>query len=222
MPDTAQAPDFVPTARTKVKRLYQRAHYDRKTVYEILDALLVCHVAYVIDGQPYVTPTAFWREDDWVYWHGSSASRMLRTTEGGIPVSLSVDQLDGLVLARSAFHHSMNYRSVVVFGRARLVEDAAERDAALAALVEHVVPGRNADCREPNETELKQTKVLKLSLTESSAKIRTGAPGDEDEDYALPHWAGVIPLSITAHAPEADPKLPADIPLPDYLQNYSR
>lgn len=204
-PDAA----FPVTDHTRVKRLPERGHYDQATVYAILDAALVCHVGYTIDGRPVVTPTACWREDNHLYWHGSSASRMLRAQAKGIPVCVTVTHLDGLVLARSGFHHSINYRSVMAFGEAEVVTEPAEKLAALRGFVERVVPGRWDMLRETTSQELKATSVLRLDLREVSAKVRTGPPKDEEEDYALPVWAGVVPVTTTLRPPEPDPRLSA-------------
>jgi len=207
---------FVPTERTRVKRLPERGKYDRETVYAILDAALVCHVGYNIDGRPYVTPTACWREGTHLYWHGSSASRMLRTQSHGIPVCVTVTHIDGLVLARSAFHHSINYRSVMAFGNAEFIEDADYKLAALRGFVERVVPGRWGTLRAVTPQELKATSVLRLNLEEVSAKVRVGPPKDDAEDYALPIWAGVVPITTAVHQPEPAPKLSAhDLVPPD-------
>ena len=213
---------FPQTDRTKLKRLPKRGHFDRETVNAILDEGFICHVGFVADGQPFVIPTGYARVDDKLYIHGSQASRMLRTLAGGLDACVTVTIVDGLVLARSAFHHSMNYRSVLVFGRATLVDEPQEKYAALVALSEHIVRGRWADVREPNEQELKQTTVLCLPLDEASAKIRTGPPLDDEEDYALPIWAGIVPLKLTAGKPIKDPRLPAEIPVPDYAAHYKR
>jgi len=184
-----------------VKRLPKRGHYDRATIHAILDAGFVCHVGYAIGGQPYVTPTAYWREGDAVYWHGSSASRMLRTLETGADCCLTVTHLDGLVLARSAFRHSLNYRSVMLFGKPRKVEDAADKLAKLEAFVERLYPGRWRELRPVSAKELKLTTVLGMDIDEASAKLRTGGPVDDEPDYALPIWAGVIPVhSVTVTA----------------------
>lgn len=196
--------DFKPTKRSRIKRLPKRAHYDRATVHAILDAGAICHVGYVIDGEPYVTPTAYWRKGEHVYWHGSSASRALRTMAAGSPVCLTVTHLDGMVMARSAFHHSVNYRSVMVFGKATVVTDRAHKLAALEDFVERLYPGRWATLRPVNEQELKATTVLGMDLSEASAKIRTGPPVDDEEDYALPIWAGVVPVTIATGAPIDD------------------
>jgi nitroimidazol reductase NimA-like FMN-containing flavoprotein (pyridoxamine 5'-phosphate oxidase superfamily) len=213
---------FPQTNRTNLKRLAKRGHFDRETVYGILDEGFICHVGFNIDGQPFVIPTGYARVDDKLYIHGSQASRMLRTLSGGVDACVTVTLIDGLVLARSAFHHSINYRSVVVFGRATLVTDAAEKNAALFAFSEQVVRGRWNDVRDPTEVELKQTSVLCLPLEEASAKIRTGPPIDDEEDYALPIWAGVIPLKLTAGEPVNDPRLPDTIETPPYAKDYKR
>jgi nitroimidazol reductase NimA-like FMN-containing flavoprotein (pyridoxamine 5'-phosphate oxidase superfamily) len=213
---------FPQTDRTKLKRLPKRGHFDRETVNAILDEGFICHVGFVADGQPFVIPTGYARVDDKLYIHGSQASRMLRTLAGRFDACVTVTIVDGLVLARSAFHHSMNYRSVLVFGHATIVDEPKEKYAALLALSEHIVPGRWADVREPNEQELKQTTVLCLPLTEASAKIRTGPPLDDEEDYALPIWAGIVPLKLVAGEPVNDPRLPAETPIPDYAAHYKR
>src|SRR5438067_10710805 len=214
--------NFTPTSRTTVKRLPKRAGYDRASVYQILDEGFVCHVGFVVDGQPFVIPTGYARVGGKLFIHGSQASRMLRTLGKGIDVCLTVTLIDGLVLARSAFHHSMNYRSVVVFGRATAVDDPEEKISALRALSEHMIPGRWDDVREPNERELQVTTVLSLSLDEASAKVRTGPPLDDEEDYELPIWAGVIPLQMVADGPIADTRLPINIDAPRYALDYER
>ncbi|HYP53351.1 MAG TPA: pyridoxamine 5'-phosphate oxidase family protein [Pyrinomonadaceae bacterium] len=205
-----------------MRRLAKRASYERETVYAILDEGFVCHVGFVADGQPFVIPTGYARLGDTLYVHGAQASRMLRELSRRVEVCVTVTLVDGLVLARSAFHHSINYRSVVVFGRAELVTDAREKWDALHALTEHIVPGRWADVREPNETEMRATSVLRLRLDEASAKIRTGPPVDDEEDYALGVWAGVVPLSVKAGTPEADPRLPPGVEPPAYAARYER
>jgi nitroimidazol reductase NimA-like FMN-containing flavoprotein (pyridoxamine 5'-phosphate oxidase superfamily) len=214
--------DFTPTERTQVKRLPKRGKYERETVLAILDAGFVCHVGFSVDGQPYVIPTNYGRSGDTVYLHGSAASRMLRTLSEGVPMSVTVTHVDGLVLARSAFHHSVNYRSVVILGTARLVTEPAEKMEALRVFTEHVMKGRWDDVRQPTEQELKATTVLALPLEEVSAKVRTGGPIDDEEDYALPIWAGVLPLETAAKEPLPDPQRKSDRPIPDYLKNYSR
>jgi uncharacterized protein len=214
--------DFKPTERTQVKRLPKRGKYERETVFAILDAGFVCHAGFAVDGQPYVIPTNYGRSGDTLYLHGSAASRMLRTLSEGVPVSVTVTHVDGLVLARSAFHHSVNYRSVVILGTARLVTEPAEKMEALRVFTEHVMKGRWDDVRQPTEQELKATTVLALPLEEVSAKVRTGGPIDDEEDYALPVWAGVLPLETVAKEPLPDPQRKKDAPIPDYLKNYSR
>ncbi len=213
--------DFAPTARTRLKRLHERGHYDRKTVNEILDAGLMCHVGYVIDGQPYVTATAYWRLGGRVYWHGSSASKMLRHLKGGVPVCFTVALLDGLVLARSGFHSSLNYRSVMALGEARLVADPDEKLAALTAFSDRLTPGRWPELKPPSAQELKATTVISLELEEVAAKVRSGPPKDDPEDLALPVWAGVVPVATVLGRPEPDPRLLPDIPMPDYLSDIA-
>jgi len=213
---------FTPTDRTQVKRLPKRGNYDRETVHNILDTGFVCHVGFSVDGQPYVIPTNYGRAGDTLYLHGSAASRMLKTLSEGVPVCVTVTHLDGLVLARSAFHHSVNYRSVVILGTARLVEAPAEKMEAMRIFTEHVMKGRWDDVRIPTEQELKATTVLSLPLEEVSAKVRTGGPIDDEEDYALPVWAGVLPLETVAKAPVPDSRLKKETPLPSYLKNFSR
>ncbi len=210
------------TERTKLKRLPKRGHFDRETVYGILDESFICHVGFAPEGKPVVIPTGYARVDDKLYIHGSQASRMLRTLSGGVDACVTVTIVDGLVLARSAFHHSMNYRSVVIFGRATLVEDREEKYAALVALSEHIIRGRWADVREPTELEMKATTVLSLPIEEASAKIRSGPPLDDEEDYELPVWAGVVPLRIEAGEPIKDPRLPEGVEVPAYARNYKR
>lgn len=213
---------FTPTERTQVKRLPKRGAYDRETVFKILDEAFVCHAGFVVDGQPFVIPTNFGRSGETLYLHGSAASRMLRKLSEGVPVCVTVTLTDGLVLARSAFHHSVNYRSVVVLGTARLVEDPAEKMEALRLFTEHVMKGRWDEIRWPTEQELKGTTVLALPLEEVSAKVRTGGPIDDEEDYALPVWAGVLPLPVVPAEPIADARLKADTQVPAYLKNYRR
>ncbi|MFN0139416.1 MAG: pyridoxamine 5'-phosphate oxidase family protein [Pyrinomonadaceae bacterium] len=210
------------TERTRLRRLPKRGHFDRETINDILDEAFICHVGFVVDGQPYVIPTGFGRVESDLYIHGSSASRMLREMSKGVDVCVTVTLIDGLVIARSAFHHSVNYRSVVVLGRAELVTDAAEKNKALEAITEHILPGRWADCRWPNELELKATSVLRLAINEASAKIRTGDPVDDDEDYSLGFWAGVLPMKLVSDKPQNDAKLAHGIDPPDYITNYNR
>ena len=213
---------FAPTERTTLKRLPKRGEYERESVYGILDEGFVCHVGFVVEGQPFVIPTAYGRVGDTLYLHGSQVSRMLRTLREGVDVCVTVTLVDGLVMARSAFHHSINYRSVVVFGRASAVEDAAGKVAALRAFTEHVAPGRWDEVRQPTEGEVKATMVLALALTEASAKVRTGPPVDDEEDYELPVWAGVLPLRVVAGEPVNDPRLPRGIEPPPHVTNYGR
>src|SRR5262245_6373751 len=215
-------PQLTPTARTTVRRRPQRASYDRATVEAILDEGLFCHVGFVADGQPYVIPTIHARVGERLYIHGSTASRMLRSLGAGIPVCVTVTLLDGLVLARSAFHHSMNYRSAVILGTAVEVSDRAEKLAALKAVVEHVVPRRWEDVRRPTEQELRATTVLRLPIEEASAKIRTGPPLDDEEDYQLGCWAGEIPLRLVPQALIPDPRLDPTLAPPAYARSYRR
>lgn len=218
--DAPAAADFPHTARTTLKRLPKRGSFERETVYGILDEGFICHVGFVVDGQPFVIPTAYGRAGDVLYIHGARASRMQKALAGGADVCVTVTLVDGLVLARSAFHHSINYRSVVVFGRARAVASGEEKNAALEAFTEHVMPGRWAEVRWPTAQELAATTVLAIQLSEASAKVRTGPPIDDEEDYALPVWAGVLPLGVEPGAPEADPRLPAETPVPAYVEQF--
>jgi nitroimidazol reductase NimA-like FMN-containing flavoprotein (pyridoxamine 5'-phosphate oxidase superfamily) len=205
---------FIPTPRTKVKRLAKRAVYDKAAVHAILDEGILCHVGFVREGQPFVIPTLYARSGDAIYFHGSGASRMLRSLAEGIEVCLTVTLVDAYVLARSAFHHSMNYRSVVVLGRARQVSERGEMLEALRLITDHVVPGRWDEVRGPNELEMKQTAVLCLPLAEVSAKVRTGPPADDEEDYALPIWAGIVPIRTSLGEPATDGRvLPGVAPL---------
>ena len=214
--------DFIPTKRTQVHRLPKRGAYDRETVYRILDEGLVCHVGFVADGKPIVIPTGYGRAGDMLYIHGSTASRMFRALGKGTDICVTVALLDGLVLARSAFHHSVNYRSVIIFGKASLLEDPAAKLEALRAFTEHVMPGRWEEIRQPSEKELQATTVLAIPLEEVSAKVRTGPPIDDEEDYMLPVWAGVLPLDLAPRPPLADDRLPQGIAVPEYLRKYSR
>jgi len=207
-----------PSERTRVRRMHERSRYERAAVYAILDAGLLCHVGYVVDGQPYVTPTAHWREGDHLYWHGSSASRMLRTQRSGVPVCVTVSLLDGLVMARSGFHHSMNYRSVMALGTAEFIEAPEAKLAALEAFTDRVAPGRWQEVRPPTDQELKATTIMRLALDEASAKVRTGPPVDDEADYALPCWAGVVPVATRAGPCQPDPRLAPGTPAPDYLR----
>jgi nitroimidazol reductase NimA-like FMN-containing flavoprotein (pyridoxamine 5'-phosphate oxidase superfamily) len=212
----------MPTPRTRVVREAERGVYDRETAYRILDEGFLCHVGFVADGQPFVIPTSYGRKDDRLYIHGSAASRMLRQMKEGVPVCVTVTLLDGLVLARSVFNHSMNYRSVVILGKATAVDDPSEKIEALRLLSEHIIPGRWADARQPNERELKATLVMRVPIEEYSAKVRTGPPIDDEEDYSLPTWAGVVPLETVARAPINDPRLDPKYVVPAYAAHYTR
>lgn len=211
-----------PTERTRLVREPQRANYDRETIYKIFDEAFVCHVGFSLEGQPYVIPTLFARVGEAIYFHGSAASRMLRNASEGIPVCVTVTLTDGFVLARSVFNHSMNYRSVVALGKAFLVDVPEEKLEASHAFTEKILPGRWNDARQPNEKELKSTSILRLPLTEVSAKIRTGPPEDDAPDYALPIWAGVIPLHLAVGAPVRDERCDPAIPTPAYALHYTR
>ena len=213
---------FPQTERTTLKRLPKRAEYDREAVYRILDEGFICHIGFSVEGRPFVIPTGYARVADQIYVHGSQGSRMLRNLSKGIDVCLTVTLIDGLVLARSAFHHSMNYRSVVVFGNATIVDEQTEKLAALRALSEHMIPGRWDEVRGPSEQEMKATTVLSLPLTEASAKVRTGPPLDDDDDYESPVWAGVIPVNLTAGEPVPDPRLLDTLKVPRYAIEYKR
>ena len=208
------------TDRTTLRRLPNRGVYDRASIHSILDEGLICHVGFVVDGQPYVIPTIHVRVGEKLFFHGSPASRMLRALEQGVEVCVTVTLLDGLVLARSAFHHSMNYRSAVVFGTAMPVESSEEKLRVLRALSDHLIKGRWQEVRTPSPSELKGTLVLSLPIDEASAKVRTGPPVDDEDDYGLPVWAGVLPLKIVATEPVADPRLPQDIAPPSYITRY--
>jgi nitroimidazol reductase NimA-like FMN-containing flavoprotein (pyridoxamine 5'-phosphate oxidase superfamily) len=214
--------DFIPTKRTQVHRLPKRGVYEREAVYRILDEGLVCHVGFVADGKPVVIPTGYGRQGDTLYIHGSTASRMFRALGKGADVCITITLVDGLVLARSAFHHSMNYRSVVIFGKATVLEDPAAKREALQVFTEHVAPGRWKEVRPPTEKELQATTVLAIALEEASAKVRTGAPIDDEEDYSLAVWAGVLPLEINPQPPLPDDRLAKGIAVPEYVQRYSR
>jgi len=210
------------TQRTTLKRLPKRGSHERETINQILDEGFICHVGFAVDGLPSVIPTGYARAADKLIIHGSQASRMLRALKTGIDVCVTVTLIDGLVLARSAFHHSMNYRSVVIFGRAVPIEQREEKLAALFALSEHMIPGRWQEVREPSEAELQQTTVLSLPIDEASAKIRTGPPLDDEEDYAISVWAGVLPMRLQFDNPISDPRLPGNIEVPEYVSRYKR
>ncbi len=216
-----------PTERTRLRRIPERGSYDRSVIHAILDEGLAGHLAFSVDAKPWVVPMAYGRIDDTVYLHGSAANHALRSSApsrpgGDVEVCFEVTQLDGLVLARSAFHHSLNYRSVMVFGTARRVDDAAEKERALTAIVEHVVPGRTADVRPSTAAERTATLVLALRIDEASAKVRSGGPSEEPEDLTLPVWAGVIPLTVEPGAPIADEHVRPGIAAPAYATSYRR
>ena len=217
-----QGEPMMQTERTVLRRLPKRGSHDRKDVNAILDAAFLAHVGFNVDGQPFVIPTLYGRERDKLYLHGSAASRMLRELESGAPACVTVALIDGLVLARSAFHHSVNYRSVVAFGTARKIDDAPEKTHALRMISENVIAGRWRDVRGPTESELKATTVLEFAIEEASAKVRTGPPLDEEEDYALPVWAGVLPLKMEARTLQPDPRLHDGSVVPEYLSGYKK
>ena len=215
MPDSA-----APSERTRVVREPQRAVYDRPEIYKILDEGFVCHVGFTADSQTYVIPTMFARVGDAIYFHGSAASRMLRNLSNGLSVCVTVTLADGLVLARSVFNHSMNYRSVVALGTAQLIDSPAEKLGALRAFTEKLLPGRWNDARQPNEKELKATSIFKLPLTEVSAKVRVGGVEDDADDYALRVWAGIVPLRLVADAPIRDERCDPSLPVPSYAKDF--
>ena len=215
--------ESAPTRRTQIGRIPKRGDYSKATIHGILDAAFLCHVGFVVDGQPFVIPTGYGRDGDTLFIHGSAASRMLHNLEKGVEACVTVTLLDGIVLARSAFHHSMNYRSVVLFGTAKLVEEANAKVEALRVISEQIVPGRWKDVRLPTAQELKATTVLALPIEEASAKVRTGPPVDDEEDYELDIWAGVLPLSMRPGTPVADPRLKSDRDaVPEYLLNFRK
>jgi nitroimidazol reductase NimA-like FMN-containing flavoprotein (pyridoxamine 5'-phosphate oxidase superfamily) len=214
--------EFPITERNRTRRMPKRGQYDKDTVYRILDEGLVCHVGLVENDQPVVIPMNFARRDDTLILHGAPASRLLKYVQAGHPVCVTVTLLDGLVLARSVYHHSMNYRSAVVFGRGRLIETEQEKLAALEVLTEHIVPGRWQDARRPNRQELDATAVVSITIDSASAKVRTGPPADDEDDYQLPVWAGVLPIQQQALTPVNDPRLRKDIPVPSSVSNYRR
>jgi uncharacterized protein len=214
--------NFPKTEKNRIKRLPKRGHYDRETIYQILDEALICHVGIVENKQPFVIPINFARLGDEIVLHGAIASRLLKHIAAGKAVCIEVTIVDGLVLARSVFHSSVNYRSVVLFGKGRVIKSDEEKLAALEAVVEHLIPGRWQDARLPNLKELKATSVVSVRIDEASAKVRVGPPGDDAEDYALPIWAGVLPLEETALPPIRDEVLPKEIPVPEYIKSYNR
>lgn len=208
------------TGRSELRRLPKRGSHDPAVIHKILDAGFLAHVGFCVDGQPFVIPTLFGREGDKLYLHGSAASRMLKQLDTGIAACVTVTLVDGLVLARSAFHHSMNYRSAMVFGTARKIAEPARKVHALRVIAEHLMAGRWNDVRPPTENELKITAVLEFDIEEASAKVRTGPPLDEEEDYALPIWAGVLPVELTPKPPVRDERLTLDLPVPEYVLHY--
>jgi len=214
--------EFPITERTRIRRVPKRGQYDKDTIYRILDEGLVCHVGFVEDHQPAVIPMNYARRDDALILHGATASRLLKYVQAGHPVCVTVTLLDGLVLARSVYHHSMNYRSVVVFGRGRLIETEQEKLAALEVLTEHILQGRWQDARKPNRQELDATAVVSIAIESASAKVRTGPPADDEDDYQLPVWAGVLPIQQQALAPVSDPRLGKDVRVPPSISNYRR
>lgn len=209
--------EFPKTSQNRVRRVPDRGAYDKATIYPIVDAALICHVGLVEEGQPIVIPTLHARQGDTILLHGATTSRLMRYAASGAPLCITVTHVDGLVLARSVFHHSANYRSAVLFGHGTMVEDEAEKMDALEAFTEKLIPGRWDDARIPNTTELKATMVVAMPIESASAKVRTGPPKDDEEDYALDVWAGVVPLRTERLAPEADPQLSTSIKLPSYL-----
>lgn len=220
-PSLEQTEEPAPSARVRVRRMAERGHYQRSTINSILDEALVGHVGFD-GGGPMVIPTAYARVGDHLYLHGAAGNAALRALASGAPACVTVTLVDGLVLARSAFHHSLNYRSVVIVGRACEVADIEEKRMAVTAIVEHIVPGRSADARPPTDGELRATRVIRVPLTESSAKVRTGGPKDDLEDVGLPVWAGEVPLRLMAEAPVADVDVPTSMPPPDYVMAYAR
>ena len=211
--------DLEVTPRTRLRRVHKRGHFDRETLYRVLDSTIICHVGYVIDGKPAVTPTLHWREGDHVYWHGSSASRALRAASG-LDVCLTVSHMDGIVVARSGFHHSVNYRSAMLYGRAEPVTDPAEKFERLETFIEMILPGRWEGLRPMTDQEVKATSILRIPIEEASAKIRDGGPVDDEEDYELPIWSGVIPLETRIGTPIPDPRNLAGVERPDHIDAF--
>lgn len=215
--------DFPKTERNKLKRVPKRGHYDKATIYPIIDEALICHVGLVNEqGQPFVIPTIHARDGDSIILHGAVASRLLKHAATGAPLCITITHLDGLVMARSVFHHSMNYRSAVIFGRGYLIKDEAEKFEAMRILTDQIMLGRWDDARQPTPKELNATSMVRVEIEEATAKIRTGPPGDDDEDYDLPIWAGVIPMQTSFLPAETDPSMRMDLPVPDYMQGYDR
>ena len=209
------------TNRTKVNRTPKRAVYEKETIYKILDETFVCQIAFKIDGQVFIIPTAFGRKDDSIFIHGSNKSRMLNSIKSGEDICIGVTLIDGIVAARSIFHHSINYRSVIIFGKGKEIDEPEDKLKALKIITEHIIPGRWNDARKPNEKELEITSVFEFKIDEASAKIRTGPPVDEKEDYNLNVWAGIIPLKTIAESPIRDQEVRNGILLPDYIKDFS-
>jgi len=210
------------TIRTKVNRVPKRAVYNKETIYKILDETFICQVAFKIDEQVFIIPTAYGRKGDKIFIHGSNKSRMLNSIKSGVDICINVTLIDGIVAARSIFHHSINYRSVIIFGKGKEIIEPDDKKRALRIITEHIIPGRWDDARQPNEKELEITSVFEFKIDEASAKIRTGPPADEKEDYNLNVWAGVIPLKTVIENPIRDEKLNEDISIPDYIKNYKK
>jgi nitroimidazol reductase NimA-like FMN-containing flavoprotein (pyridoxamine 5'-phosphate oxidase superfamily) len=219
--DGTAAPGFAITQRNRVRRLHERGRYDKAGVYAILDAAMICHIAYVIDGQPYCTPTAFWREGDHLYWHGSSASRMLRSQKAGVPVCLTVTHLDSLVLARCGFNHSVDYRSAMCFGMAHVIDDPAHKAAALDRMIDRFYPGRAASLRPGTVQELKATTVIGMEIEDASGKVRAKGVADEEEDYALPIYAARFPVRTVVGEVETCPRMPQAVERPEGLAGFT-
>jgi len=213
---------FPKTDQNRIKRLPKRGHYDRETIYQILDEALICRVGFVEAKQPYIIPINFARVGDTIVLHGAKASRLLKHIADGHPVCVEATLVDGLVLARSVFHSSVNYRSVVLFGKGQLVEDDGEKLEALKAITEHLIPGRWNEARLPTRKEMNATSVVSITIDQASAKVRVGPPGDDEEDYALPIWAGVLPMQVTTSSPIRDELMKQDIAIPNYVTTYSR
>jgi nitroimidazol reductase NimA-like FMN-containing flavoprotein (pyridoxamine 5'-phosphate oxidase superfamily) len=220
MSDTPAAAAFEVSKRNRVVRRPARGKYDKATVYDILDSALVCHIAYVIDGQPYCTPTSFWREGDHLYWHGSSASRMLRSQAAGLPVCLTVTHTDAIVLARCGFNHSINYRSVMAYGTARVIEDAAEKAAAMDSFIDRFFPGRSKLIRPPTEKEVKATTFVGMAIEQASGKIRTEPVHDDEEDYAVPAWTALLPIRTVLGEPEECPRQMEGVTKPAEMSDW--
>ncbi len=214
--------NFDASDRIRIRRAPERGIYDRETIFSIIDEALICHIGFVQGGQPIVIPTIHARDDNGLLIHGATSSRLIRHVQDGKAICVTITILDGLVIARSIYHHSMNYRSVVLFGTGRIVDDPGEKLAGLERLSEHIMPGRWNDARKPNENEFKATAVVSITIDEASAKVRSGPPGEEDEDYQLPIWAGVLPIRQTYKAPENDPRLMSGLMTPEYVTDYER